>query len=100
MTHTVQMPRYGATMEEGTVAFWSVKIGELVSKGDVLAEIESEKLTNELRAEESGVVVEILSDVGVAYACGTPIIVIGQPGEVLPSFKEVTHNSTTIFIEV
>ncbi len=88
MTYTVQMPRYGATMEEGTVAFWAVKIGDLVSIGDVLAEIESEKLTNELRAEESGVVIEILADVGVAYACGTPIIVIGQPGDVLQAKNE------------
>ena len=51
MTYTVQMPRYGATMEEGTVAFWAVKKGDRVTAGDVLAEIESEKLTNELRAE-------------------------------------------------
>jgi pyruvate dehydrogenase E2 component (dihydrolipoamide acetyltransferase) len=96
MTYTVQMPRYGATMEEGTVAFWAVKIGDLITKGDVLAEIESEKLTNELRAEESGVVVEILAEVGVAYACGTPILVLGQLDEDLPSKNKETVIFKTI----
>ena len=96
MTYTVQMPRYGATMEEGTVAFWAVKTGDLVSIGDVLAEIESEKLTNELRAEESGVVLEILAELGVAYACGTPILVLGQPGEDLSSKIEETDTFKSV----
>ena len=100
MIYTVQMPRYGATMEEGTVAFWAVKIGDMVLKGDVLAEIESEKLTNELRAEESGVIVEILAEVGVAYACGTTILVIDQPGEASPSENEKTDAFKTISNEI
>ncbi|MEI6112688.1 MAG: biotin/lipoyl-containing protein, partial [Cyanobium sp. ELA712] len=56
MPNTIVMPRFGATMEEGTINSWSVKEGDVVSTGDVLGEIAIEKLTNELLAEEDGVV--------------------------------------------
>ncbi|MDO9086351.1 MAG: dihydrolipoamide acetyltransferase family protein [Anaerolineaceae bacterium] len=83
MATIVVMPRFGATMEEGIVSTWAVKEGETVSKGDVLGEIEIEKLSNELLAEEDGVILKIIAEEGVAIACGQPIIIIGEPGEVI-----------------
>jgi pyruvate dehydrogenase E2 component (dihydrolipoamide acetyltransferase) len=75
------MPRYGATMEEGTVGSWMVKEGEQVSRGAVLGEIEIEKLSNELVAEEDGVVLKIVVDAGETVKCGEPIIILGAVGE-------------------
>lgn len=83
MTTTIVMPRFGATMEEGIVSYWAVKEGDLVTKGDVLGEIEIEKLSNELVAEEDGVVLKIIAEEGVAIACGQPIMILGQAGEVV-----------------
>lgn len=52
----VKMPRLGQTMESGTVTNWYVNEGERVTKGEILLEIQSEKSTIEIEAQESGVV--------------------------------------------
>lgn len=83
MATIVVMPRFGATMEEGIVSFWAVKEGDSVSKGDLLGEIEIEKLTNELLAEDDGVILRIMAEEGSAIPCGQPILIIGKPGEVI-----------------
>ncbi len=85
MATVINMPRYGATMEEGTVNSWFVKAGDHVSKGDVIAEIAIEKLTNELLAEVDGVVLKIVAEEGDTIACGQPILIIGAAGESLES---------------
>jgi len=82
MAHTIVMPRYGATMEEGSVTSWAIKEGDYVKKGDLLGEIESEKLSNELFSEEAGVILRILVEAGVPLPCGTPILMIGSPEEI------------------
>jgi pyruvate dehydrogenase E2 component (dihydrolipoamide acetyltransferase) len=70
-------------MEEGVIHSLSVKEGDLVSKGDVLGEIEIEKLTNELLAEEDGVVLKIVAEEGETLPCGAPILFLGAAGESL-----------------
>src|ERR1700749_3084627 len=54
------MPALSPTMEEGTLAKWHVKVGDKVSSGDVIAEIETDKATMEVEAVDEGVVQEIL----------------------------------------
>lgn len=81
MAQVIVMPRFGATMEEGTINSWYVKEGDVVSKGDLLGEISIEKLTNELLAEEDGVILKLIAEEGATLACGEPILIIGQPGE-------------------
>ena len=76
MAVLLTMPRYGANMEEGTIASWSVAEGERVKAGDVICEIEIEKLSNEMEAPESGVIRAILCPEGETVACGTPIAVL------------------------
>lgn len=83
MASVITMPRYGATMEEGTIAAWRVSEGDAVSKGDVLGEIEIEKLSNELLAEEDGVVLKLLAAAGETLKCGEPILMLGEAGETL-----------------
>ena len=81
MAHIIVMPRFGATMEEGVVSSWLINEGDVVSKGDVLGEIEIEKLTNELLADEDGVVLKIVAEEGATLACGEPILILGEAGE-------------------
>jgi len=83
MATTIIMPRFGATMEEGTINSWSVKEGDVVSKGDLLGEIAIEKLTNELLAEEDGVILKLVAAEGDTVSCGEPILIIGKAGESL-----------------
>ena len=81
MAETIGMPKLGLTMETGAVGTWLVGEGDEVRVGTVIAEIVTEKITYDLEAETAGVVLKILLDEEVEVPVGTPIIVIGQPGE-------------------
>ena len=56
----ILMPALSPTMEEGVLAKWHVKVGDVVSAGDVIAEIETDKATMEVEAVDEGEVLEIL----------------------------------------
>lgn len=75
------MPRYGANMEEGMVASWLVSEGDEVKQGDVICEIEIEKLTNEMESPAEGVVRKIVCPEGEIRACGELIAVIAGAEE-------------------
>jgi len=60
MATEVILPKWGLTMEEGTLVTWHVSEGDSVEEGQVIAEVETEKVTNELEAPASGVVSKIL----------------------------------------
>ena len=60
----ILMPALSPTMEEGTLAKWHVKVGDKVSAGDVIAEIETDKATMEVEAVDEGVVAELLVEAG------------------------------------
>ncbi len=55
MAEAIVMPKLGMVMEEGTILRWTKQKGELVNKGEVIAEIETEKLNYELEAVVSGI---------------------------------------------
>jgi pyruvate dehydrogenase E2 component (dihydrolipoamide acetyltransferase) len=81
------MPRLSDTMEEGTIASWLKKPGEKISKGDVIAQIETDKATMDLTAFEAGTLQEILAPEGSTVAIGQPVARIGN-GAVAPAKKE------------
>jgi len=81
MAEELVMPRLSDTMEEGTVARWLVHEGDAVAEGDVVAEIETDKATMEFQAYASGTVLKILVGDGESAALGSPIAIIGEPGE-------------------
>ena len=74
----VTMPRLSDTMEEGTIATWLKKPGEQVNKGDVIAQIETDKATMDLTAFEAGTLQEILAPEGTTVAIGKPVARIGS----------------------
>jgi pyruvate/2-oxoglutarate dehydrogenase complex dihydrolipoamide acyltransferase (E2) component len=72
----VTMPNLGYDMEEGTIQSWLKKVGDSVSRGEAIAEIETDKTTVEMEAMASGTLVEILSEAGTDVAVGDVIAII------------------------
>ena len=81
MATEVLMPKLGLTMTEGTIEEWKFKEGDTVKKGDILFSVATDKLTNDVEAEEDGTLLKILVECDEDYPCGTPIAIIGEPGE-------------------
>lgn len=77
----VTMPRLGVTMSEGKVTKWLKREGDTVQKGESLLEIESEKLTSVVEAEESGVLRKIVVPEGSDAPVGGVVGILTMPGE-------------------
>jgi pyruvate dehydrogenase E2 component (dihydrolipoamide acetyltransferase) len=78
--YAVVVPKWGLTMEEGLLAAWHVAEGAQVAAGDVLADIETEKIANALEAHHAGVLRRRIGSVGERYPCGAVIGIIAAPG--------------------
>jgi pyruvate dehydrogenase E2 component (dihydrolipoamide acetyltransferase) len=72
----ITMPRLSDTMEEGAIASWQVGVGDKVSPGDVLAEIETDKAVMDFEAYEPGTVTELLVEPGSVVSIGEPIALL------------------------
>jgi len=81
MSVTEKMPKFGLSMEEGALSEWLVPVGGAVKRGDRLAVIEAEKLTNDALATADGVLLKTYLSPGDSAPCGSPICLVGQPGE-------------------
>jgi pyruvate dehydrogenase E2 component (dihydrolipoamide acetyltransferase) len=88
MSSNVTLPRLGQGMETGTIVRWLKSEGESVEKGEPLYELDTEKVTQEVEAEASGVLLKILAGEGEEIEVGKAIAVIGQEGEDLPEEEE------------
>jgi pyruvate dehydrogenase E2 component (dihydrolipoamide acetyltransferase) len=84
----VIMPKMGDAMEAGTLSTWLKSEGDAVEIGDVLAEIETDKATMELTAEDAGILQEIIAGEGDAVPVGEAIAVIVGEGEEAPPRRE------------
>ncbi|WP_166966187.1 pyruvate dehydrogenase complex dihydrolipoamide acetyltransferase [Yeosuana marina] len=76
----VTMPRLSDTMEEGTVAKWLKKVGDEVSEGDILAEIETDKATMEFESFQSGTLLQIGLKEGESAKVDSLLAIIGPAG--------------------
>lgn len=76
----VTMPRLSDTMEEGTVATWLKKVGDQVSEGDILAEIETDKATMEFESFQSGTLLYIGINEGESAKIDSLLAIIGPEG--------------------
>ena len=81
MSIPITMPRLSDTMEQGTVVKWHVKVGDKVSSGDVLADIETDKATMELQAFDTGTVAALAAQEGQQVAVGGSILILAEDGE-------------------
>ena len=93
MATTIVMPQMGYDMREGTVVRWRKQEGEDVSRGEVIAEIETDKATVEMEAYSTGVLGRIVVEEGRTVPVGELIAVITDPGESIPSVEELTGRS-------
>jgi pyruvate dehydrogenase E2 component (dihydrolipoamide acetyltransferase) len=81
MAEIISMPKLGFDMAEGTLVRWVKKEGDKVEKGELLAEIETDKATVEVESQFSGVVLKHLVTEGAAVPVGKPIAAVGAAGE-------------------
>lgn len=82
MARPILMPQVGQDLTEGKITALNVKLGDIVKKGDIVAEVESEKAAFDVEAFESGTVIEVRYKVGDTATVLQPLIIVGEPGEV------------------
>jgi pyruvate dehydrogenase E2 component (dihydrolipoamide acetyltransferase) len=83
MAETINMPKLGFDMAEGLLVRWVKQVGETINKGDVLAEIETDKATVEVESQFTGVVLQHIAEQGTMVPVNAPIAVVGAKGEVI-----------------
>ena len=84
MAYELKMPQLGLTMEEGTLSKWLKHEGDTVKAGEVVAEITTDKLTNELTSEQDGVMLKLVAQEGDDIPVKGTLAWIGQAGEAVP----------------
>ena len=96
MSSQVTLPRLGQGMESGTIVRWLKSEGEKVEKGDPLYELDTEKVTQEVEADSSGVLLKILAGEGEEIEVGKAIAVIGEEGEEVTEAKAEAEEPTEV----
>ena len=81
MAEAILMPRLSDTMTEGVIAAWHKNIGDTVKKGDLLAEVETDKATMELESYQDGVLLHIGTPTGGKLQVNDLLAIFGKPGE-------------------
>jgi len=87
----VILPRVDMDMTEGKIAFWYVKNGDIVTKGQTLFDIETDKATMEVDAPVAGVIDSINGEIGVTMPVGQVVAWIRAPGEALVATPSESH---------
>ena len=81
MAKEITMPKLSDTMTEGLFAGWRKNVGERIERGDILAEVETDKAVMELESFSSGVLLKTMAKNGELVPVGTVLGLIGEPGE-------------------
>lgn len=81
MAIAVKMPKMSDTMTEGVIVDWNVKVGDIVSSGDILAEVETDKATMDLENYDKGEVLHLNAKAGEAVPIDGVVAIIGKKGE-------------------
>jgi pyruvate dehydrogenase E2 component (dihydrolipoamide acetyltransferase) len=85
MAEVILMPRLSDTMTEGVIAAWHKKVGDSVKKGDLLAEVETDKATMDLESYKDGTLLYTGTDKGGKIQVNDLLAIIGAPGEDITS---------------
>ena len=89
MAESIIMPKAGMAMEEGIILKWFIKEGDSVNKGDVVAEVETDKATMEVEADASGTVLKIIFPENETVEATKPMAWLGEPGESIPETETI-----------
>ena len=95
MAEVIKMPRLSDTMEEGVVAQWLKKVGDKVSEGDILAEIETDKATMEFESFYEGTLLHIAIEEGIAANVDSILCIIGDENEDISSLIGVKNDNSS-----
>ena len=92
MAEIIRMPKMSDTMEEGVIAGWLKKVGDVVKSGDILAEVETDKATMELESYDDGFLLHVGVKDGESVPVDGVIAIIGEKGENIDDIlKEVSN---------
>jgi pyruvate dehydrogenase E2 component (dihydrolipoamide acetyltransferase) len=83
MAELIPMPKLGFDMKEGTLVEWSIKVGDSVAEGQVIAIVETDKANVEVTSFKGGVLRQVLVEAGAVVPIGQPIAVIGTADEAI-----------------
>lgn len=78
MVTTYPMPKWGVTMEDGEITEWNVTPGQEVKEGDVIAQVETDKITVEFESPANGIIAALLAEAGDVVECGTDVLVLAD----------------------
>jgi pyruvate dehydrogenase E2 component (dihydrolipoamide acetyltransferase) len=95
MAEVILMPRLSDTMTEGVIASWHKKVGDPVKKGDLLAEVETDKATMELESYKDGTLLHIGTDKGGKLQVNDLLAIIGNVGEDISSLVRSQQSATS-----
>ncbi|MEN9549496.1 MAG: hypothetical protein RIR12_2087 [Bacteroidota bacterium] len=95
MAEVILMPRLSDTMTEGVIAAWHKQIGDSVKKGELLAEIETDKATMELESYKDGVLLHLGGDKGSKIQVDQLLAIIGTKGEDITSLLGNKNTTAT-----
>lgn len=90
------MPQLSDTMDSGKILSWSKQEGDQVSRGDILAEVETDKANLEIESFHNGVLLKIVTPADGSAVVGETIAYIGEAGEVVPGANGSTTNITAV----
>lgn len=95
MAEVILMPRLSDTMTEGVIAAWHKKVGDPVKKGEVLAEIETDKATMDLESYKDGMLLHIGAEKGGKIQVNDLLAIIGQKGEDIATLIASAGNNSS-----
>lgn len=99
MATEIIMPQLGLTMTEGTVTKWLKAEGETVEIGDLLVEISTDKITNQIESSAKGILLKIMVPEGKTAPVKSVIAYIGEPGEIISGEQEEQPAATAAPLE-
>ena len=99
MAEVILMPRLSDTMTEGVIAAWHKKVGDPVKKGDLLAEVETDKATMELESYKDGTLLHIGTDKGGKLQVNDLLAIIGSKGEDISGLVKGSGENAPVNVE-
>jgi pyruvate dehydrogenase E2 component (dihydrolipoamide acetyltransferase) len=91
MATEIRMPQMGLTMTEGVIGQWQKQVGDKIKIGEVLLNVETDKLTNDIESEAEGTILAVYAHAGDTVPVQGLLCVVGQPGEKIAVNEEITN---------